>query len=65
MKTHDYLMETNHNYREANRNSRIARKTSNDYRNKWLALRKAIREFSKDNDIAFPNEINRMIGLRD
>ena len=46
---------------DAYKNGRVA----NDYRNKYLHLRKILRDYSKVNGVNFGNEINKAIGFKE
>jgi len=50
--------------REALAGQRKAQHVSNMYRNDYLALRKQIREWARDNDIDLPENIRKAIGMR-
>lgn len=39
-------------------------KVAGDYREKYLRLRKVMREFSRETGVEFPSEINKLIGMK-
>jgi hypothetical protein len=51
-------------YQEERRNRFKASDSAKKYRDAYLALRKLLREYSKENNIRFPEEINKAIGLK-
>lgn len=52
--SHDYDMERSQRYRASQR--------ADEYREKYLELRKAMREYFRDNGIVPTDEIKKMIG---
>lgn len=45
MRSHDYLMQTSYEYRQRHKESHKHSKIAKDYREKYLGLRKVVREF--------------------
>ena len=65
MRTHDYLMRTSYDYRESQSKANSASKNAATYREKYLALRKLIREEYKANGLVPGAEIAKAIGWKD
>lgn len=51
MRNHDYWMTNSYHYRESVKAANRAEKGSADYRNKYLNLRKMVRELCKEKGI--------------
>jgi len=64
MREHDYLNHTSHAYRQSMNNARRSADSAATYRNDYLALRKLLREYSKDTGHVFPDNIKKAIGQR-
>lgn len=51
-------------YHEARKRGDKAAKVAANYREKYLALRKMMREYVKDNDLEISEEMKKEIGLK-
>ena len=65
MRTHDYLRETSHDYREAIASKDRAHRALNKTHSDWLLLRRKMRTYFKEHpDYDLPDEIKRLIGWK-